>query len=174
MNAFLKYAAASLLPRQRKREVKVVRSEREAPLVLRGAEQALAERSKQFARGKRWSTARLKELLAGPWGDQIRILLSFLHHMTIDDSQKLLVLLDELDWFAAADHDCRMNVLSEIDDAIMTLRQCNGYPEIDDALPGEELTIFQFIQRKLNHEESATDRDRNWNARPSHNNQLDR
>src|SRR3974390_2344508 len=164
MNLFLKYAE-NLLPRKRgKPRPLTVLSEREAPMVLRAAEKSLAERSKQFARGKRWTAAGFKELLAGEHGNGIKRLIRFLHKMDIDQGEALLTLLDELAWFNNADRELRLNVLSEIDDSIITLRIRNGYPPIDDALPGEPLTIFQIVKSKLNHEERITNRDKNWNS----------
>jgi hypothetical protein len=74
--------------------------------------------------------------------------------MKIDDGDSLIALLDELHWFAKADHSIRMHVLAEIDDAIITLRIINGFSPIDDALPGEQPTIFQSIRARLNHEET--------------------
>jgi len=64
-------------------------------------------------------------------------------------------LLDDLDWFAGADHSIRMHILAEINDAIITLRICNGFSPIADALPGEQPTVFQIIRAKLNHEETV-------------------
>jgi len=153
-NPYLDFAQ-SILPRRRKWQVKVVKSERDAPKVLRGADLALAERNKQFARAKRWETAKLRELLAGPWGQSIRKVLNFLHRMKIDDGDSLIALLDDLDWFAGADHSIRMHILAEINDAIITLRICNGFSPIADALPGEQPTVFQIIRAKLNHEETV-------------------
>jgi hypothetical protein len=164
VNLFLKYADSILPRRRRSQAVKVVRSDHNAPRVLRGADQALAERSRQTARGRRWDAARLKELLAGAHGSQIKQLIRFLHRMTIDEGETLLAVLDELMWFADADHDLRMNVLAEIDDAIVMLRICNGLPPIDDALPGEELTVFQKVKQKLNQEDGAIDRDKYFNS----------
>ena len=123
-------------------------------MVPRGAEQALAERSKQLARAKRWTKAELKALLEGAWAPQIKRILHFLHKMGIEDGASLLALLDDLSWLENAEHNVRMHILAEIDDAIIMLRICAGLPPIDDALPGEELTIFQIIRQKLNHEET--------------------
>ena len=80
--------------------------------------------------------------------------LNFLHRMKIDDGDLLIALLQELDWFAKADHSIRMHILAEINDAIITLRICNGFSPIDDALLGEQLTVFQTIRSRLNHEET--------------------
>jgi hypothetical protein len=163
-NPYLDYAN-STLPTPRRKVERTVQSEHEAtpvakaPMVLRGAEKALAERSKQYAQAKRWTKAELKALLDGPWGSQIRKILQFLHAMGINDGPALLSLLDDLEWLEKADHNVRMHLLGEIDDAIITLRICSGLPPIDDALPGEPLTIFQIIRLKLNHEEGVRSND---------------
>jgi len=149
-DAFLRYAD-KILPRRRERAP--ARSERQAPtMVLKGAEKALAERDQQFRRGKRWTKAQLKELLEGPWSAQIRKLIAFLHKMQIEDGPLLLALLDELDYFQTADRNLRFHILAEIDDAIMMLRICNGLSPIDDALPGESLTIFQRVKERFDPE----------------------
>ena len=157
-NPYLDFAE-SVLPSPRRQTVRTVPSEAHAPMVPRGAEKALAERSKQFAKAKRWTKAELKALLEGPWAPQIKRILHFLHNMSIEDGPSLLALLDDLSWLEKASHDVRMHVLAEIDDSIIMLRVSAGLPPINDALPGEPLTIFQIIKRKLNHEEGARNND---------------
>src|SRR5215472_12588279 len=136
-------------------QVKVVRSEREAPKVLRGAELALAERSRQLSNANRWKKLELKELQQGPWALQVNSVISFLRRMEIGDGASLLAMLDALDWFEGAEHSVRIKVLALIDEAIIRVRICAGLSPIDDALPGQELTVFQMIRTKLNHEETA-------------------
>jgi hypothetical protein len=69
--------------------------------------------------------------------------------MGIEDAERLLDILDRLDWFRHADRNIRAYLLSSIDEAIINLRVDNGFAPIDDALPGEQLTIFQMIKEKL-------------------------
>ena len=154
MNSFIKYGEITVnRHRAKPMTVKVVRSEREAPMVLRGAEKALAERSKQMSRAKRWINAETQAFLDGPWGNQIKQIESFLKSMGIEDAERLLDILDRLDWFRHADRNIRSYLLSSIDEAIINLRVDNGFAPIDDALPGEQLTIFQMIKVKLAPEE---------------------
>ena len=40
-------------------------------------------------------------------------------------------------------------MLSAIDQAIARLRVRNGYPPIDDSLPGEDPTVFEVIRAEL-------------------------
>jgi len=165
-NAYLDFAS-SVLPTPRRKAVRTVPSEAHAPMVPRGAEKALAERSKQFAQAKRWTKAELKALLEGPWAPQIKRILYFLHKMGIEDGPSLLALLDDLSWLEKAEHNIRMHILAEIDDAIIMLRICAGLPPIDDALPGEELTIFQITKENLATRSPANHRSvRNWSMRP--------
>ena len=131
-------------------------------MVLRGAEKALAERSRQMSRAKRWINAEAQAFLDGPWGKQIQQIELFLKSMGLDDGERLLDILDRLDWFHHADRNIRAYLLSSIDEAIINLRVDNGFAPIDDALPGEQLTIFQMIKVKLNHEEGNTNHD--WNS----------
>jgi hypothetical protein len=151
-NPYLDFAR-SLLPSPRRQKVRTVPSEAHAPMVPRGAEKALAERSKQFSKARRWNKQELKALLDGPHGMQVKRIICFLNSMGIEDGRLLLALLDNLDWLERADLHTRMLILGEIDDAIITLRVCNGLSPIDDALPGEEPTVFQTVKEKLIPEE---------------------
>jgi len=153
MNPFFKYGETATPRRRKQMAVKVVRSEREAPMVPSGADKALAERSKQQRRANRWNKAQQQELLAGKFGFQVMQLMDFLKQMELGDGNGLLRMVDDFKWFANADLSARAQILGLIDDAIIELRICNGYPPIDDALPGEPLTIFQIVKQKLIPEE---------------------
>jgi hypothetical protein len=53
-------------------------------------------------------------------------------------------------WLLDAEMAARQAALSAISGRIITLRLINGYPPIDDALPGEPDTPFQAIRGILN------------------------
>jgi len=152
MNAYLDFAD-SISNRKKPSHPKVVKSDRQAPMVRTGVEKALDERNKQVSRANKWDRAELERMLDGPHGPQIRQIKTLLRSLRINEGNRLLDLLASLDWLKA-NADVRHMVLSLIDDAIVELRICNGLPPIDDALPWEEPTIFQIVRSKLKPEET--------------------
>ena len=52
-------------------------------------------------------------------------------------------------WLLDTDMATRQAVLSVISGRLITLRLINGYPPIDDALPGEPDTVFQIVRDAL-------------------------
>jgi hypothetical protein len=52
-------------------------------------------------------------------------------------------------WLLDADMATRQAALSAISSRLITLRLINGYPPIDDALPGEPDTVFQIVRDAL-------------------------
>jgi hypothetical protein len=152
MNPYEAYKefAASILPRRRKQlQPRVVKSEREAPMVLRGAEKAVAENDAQFRRYKRLQAAEREKLLAGPHGKDVSALILALKYLTPDSAPNLFRVLEYFAWFEAADADAKQQILSLIDEAICRMRVQNGLPPIDDSLPGEEPTVFEICRANL-------------------------
>ena len=64
-------------------------------------------------------------------------------------ARELVSFIAAQDW-SAVGAAARLIALHEINQAIMRLRERNGLPPIDDALPGERPTAFQLIPH--NHE----------------------
>jgi hypothetical protein len=111
-------------------------------------EKALAERDDLFRVWKRWRHERLEALLAGPYGESVRELLTFLQTMSLDDGSRLIEFVRASDWHRA-DPDTRFEILSLINAALTTLREQHGLPPFDDALPGEEPTASLIIREVL-------------------------
>jgi hypothetical protein len=88
---------------------------------------------------------RLEVLLAGPYGEPVRELITFLRTMSLDEGPQLIELVRASDWHRT-DPDTRSEILSLINAALMTLREQHGLLPFDDALPDEEPTAFLIIR----------------------------
>lgn len=163
--AWTRYYESTLSTRQKKRElradgtvplegvsrrsgVRVVQSEKQAPMVLRGAEKQIAEDNAQFRRYNRAKAAEYRAALAGPNGALIEGLHKALKKLNIEQPDPLLKLTTAIDWLSI-NQETRYVALSMIDDAIVRLREQNGLAPFDDALPGEDPTVFQICKTKL-------------------------
>jgi hypothetical protein len=117
---------------------------------LRAAEtrtaKKLEQNNRQHQMWRRWRRGRIKALLAGPHRADTRALIKFLQRMTLDSAGELI---DFASPWRKADLDTRFLVLGLIDVAIIKLREARGLVSIDDALPGEPLTIFQIVRDSL-------------------------
>jgi hypothetical protein len=139
----------STLSKPRREQVRVVQSEKQAPMVLRGAEKQIAEDNAQFRRYNRAKAAAYKTALAGPSSGLVKRLHDELKHLDIEQHPMiLLALINATDW-CLIDQETRYTILSMIDDAITRLREQNGLPPFDDAIFDEEPTVFQICKAKL-------------------------
>jgi cell fate (sporulation/competence/biofilm development) regulator YlbF (YheA/YmcA/DUF963 family) len=135
--------------RKRKLVPKIVNSEKQAPMVLHGAEKETAEAKSLFTRYQRYQAHEYKLALQGEHGDKLRELREVLKKLTLDDGDPLLDLMSRYRWLLGYDLGLRRMVLQMIDDAICRLRVQHGLAFIDDALPGEEPTVFQICRTEL-------------------------
>ena len=133
--------------RVRKREVKVVQSEADAPMKLSDMEQKQADQSTQLRAYRRWKREEIKSLLEphDGWRELSRIM----RGLTIEQAEALVDLVRAATWLRGADLKTRQVALSVIADVIIRLRISNGYPPMDDSLPGEALTVFEIIRNEL-------------------------
>ena len=97
---------------------------------------------------KRWHADQLNEVLAGPHGAAVALVVGFLDGMEPQSAPALIALLDQHDW-GQIDHNVRYVLLHEINSKITALRERSGLPPIDDALPGERDTGFLIIRALL-------------------------
>lgn len=134
--------------RERNRQAKIVQSEKDAPMKLSPMEQAMADSSKQFRGYMKAKRAELKQLLQGPDGERWRELVNVLRALTLEDGDRLIDFVRQ-QRLCDADPRTRQVAIGLIDDAIERLRVQNGYAPMDDALPGEPLTVFQIIRDEL-------------------------
>jgi hypothetical protein len=137
---------------RRARKSHIAQSEKEAPMVLRGAEKAVAEDSEQMRRYQRFRRGEIQALLDGPHGQGAQRLMKILKQLTPQSAEALFRVLEHVNWFRDADDDTRFLVLGLIDEAICRMRVRDGRSPIDDSLPGEPPTVFEICRSHLNRE----------------------
>jgi hypothetical protein len=149
-NPYLDFYESIAPQRKRKNQPRIVKSDREAPMVLKGAEKEVAENNALFRRYKRYKAHEYKRLLEGEHGAALQELHTTLKAMTFDGgADPLLELMGKFRWLLGYDRGLRYLVLQMIDDAICRLRVQSGLPVINDALPGEDDTVFQICRSNL-------------------------
>jgi hypothetical protein len=149
-NPWIEYHEGLASVKRRKLKPRVVNSDREAPMVLKGAEKEVAENNALHRRYLRYRAHEYKLALEGEHGKELQALHATLKAMTFEGgADPLLELMQKFRWLLGYDRELRYMVLAMIDDAICRLRVQNGLPVIDDALPGEEPTIFQICRSNL-------------------------
>lgn len=145
--AYLKFADS--VTRRKPSRLRVVTSEAQAPLVVRGVEKQIADNNTQM---RRYQQARAQEqqgLLEGAHAEGAHALVTLLKALSPSSAPALLQLLEDFDWFkSASDHD-RLTILGMIDDAIIRVRIREGLSPIDDSLPGEDPTVFEICREGL-------------------------
>jgi hypothetical protein len=114
----------------------------------RAAEKALDERATQLKVWCDWRRERRDALLAGPHGADAQVLLNFISTMTPTSAAALVEAVECGPW-READADTRFEVLSIVDASIIALRERQGLPPFDDALPGEASNAFLLVREAL-------------------------
>ena len=109
---------------------------------------------------RRWHREQLDEVLAGPHGAAVALVVGFLNGMGPQSAPALIALLDQHDW-GQIDHNVRYVLLHEINQTITRVRERAGLAPIDDALPAERPNAFLLIKEHLfpRKAESAARRD---------------
>jgi hypothetical protein len=147
-NAWTRYYESTLPRTGRERRPRVVQSEKQAPLVLRGAEKQIAEDNAQFRRYNRAKAAEYRAALAGPDCNVVKQLHDALKHLDIDLGEALIALVSATDW-QSIDTQTRYTVVSMIDDAIVRVREQAGLAPFDDSIFDEDPTVFEICRTKL-------------------------
>jgi hypothetical protein len=109
---------------------------------------------------RRWHREQLDEVLAGPHGAAVALVVGFLNGMGPQSAPALIALLDQHDW-SRIDHNVRYVLLHEINQTITRVRERAGLAPIDDPLPGQRMNAFLRIREHLfpQKAESAAGRD---------------
>jgi hypothetical protein len=100
----------------------------------------------EFRMWKRWRRERLEALLAGPYGDTARALLTHLKTMTTPST--LLAFIKAGPWSEAGD-DVRFEILALVDAIVTKYREKMGLAPFDDALPGQPDNLFLLLRQHL-------------------------
>ena len=110
------------------------------------ADKALADRDRLYRRYRAAKREQYAELFADPvHGDRLRKFSATLGHFSIEDGDRMVAYWKEqcARWLNAAPGDMQLAALQMLDERCIRLREKAGLPAFDDALPGEELTVFQ-------------------------------
>jgi hypothetical protein len=144
MNHYLDYAERVLTVHDKRR---MRRAETRAQ---RAREKELRERDELLVLWRKHHRAQRDALLAGQYGVVAQELVASIETMTLDDGAALIDRVVAGPW-RSADADTRFVVLQLIDDVLARVRERNGLPPFDDALPfsDEPDTVFQIIRREL-------------------------
>lgn len=150
MNAFEALAdqqATQATKRKWKRaEVKVVKSDADAPMVPTAQEREQREKQQLLREWIKWRREESDEMLEGPNGSEYRALLVLLSSLAPSSANALTSYVYRCTWVKKLAHKEKMIVLRAISDSIIRLRQSMGLAPFDDALPGEEPTAFELIR----------------------------
>ena len=152
-NYFTRLADAQMVAatkaKHKRREVKLAKSEADAPMKLSMQEQKLADRDKLLRNYRAASKAEFADRLKGKNGANWRELQMALQATLFDKPYTILNHVMNQQWLRDADLKTRQDALSIIASHLLLMRLENGYPPFDDSLPGEELTAFEIIRDYL-------------------------
>lgn len=149
MNAFETYSEVAKPQWQRSRE-RATEKRRETMTARKTElEQKLDERDLLTKLYRQHVAEKKQALLDGPFGKEVKGLLSFMRTMTPSSAPALVKLVENAAWLRGADLDTRYGVLSLVNRGIANLRKREGLMPFDDALPGEPLTASEQIKLLL-------------------------
>lgn len=123
------------------------RRQAKAPMVPVTAQEK--EQRRQQLQAKRWRherRRRLREAVQKAEHPGWRELSRILRQLTLGHPEALVDYVQKANWLLEADRDTRYLVLSIIGTAIVRLRERNGLEPFDDALPGEDPTVFAVVR----------------------------
>jgi hypothetical protein len=149
MNAFLNVAETQIAAPVKARHRATEARQAKAPMILTPEEKKLRDQQKLHRQWKNWHKEKAQALLDGPYGKDVQGIKLFLDTMSLSSSAALVRLVNASAWMREAPADVRHEVLSMIDASIVRLREKNGMPPFDDALPHEPPTAFQQIREML-------------------------
>jgi len=110
-------------------------------------EKELADNARLLHAWKKFHRDELAEALVGLHRGVMTRLTS--HLKQLRSARELVEFIEVQDW-SAVDAHTRLIALHEINGAICELREKQGLPPIDDALPGEPLRAFKVIRNIMN------------------------
>lgn len=127
----------------------VVKSEADAPMVASPADKKMFEQAQQMKRYRAAVRQRRDDLLAGPYGANIRALEKLLNDLSGSSPIALVKYVQRAAWLRNAGDDTRHHVLSLVAEAIIRFRVRNGLSPFDDSLLDEPPTSFEQIRSIL-------------------------
>lgn len=106
----------------------------------------IADQSKQLRNYNAWKRSQAEAILRGKYGEQWRALAKILRSMTLPETVYLPEYIGRQTWLLDAERAVREIALTMIDGAIIRLRIRDGRSPMDDAMPGQPLTVFEQIR----------------------------
>lgn len=146
-NSFERYAAMNTSGRRKK--VRVVESESNAPMMPSPQEKEQRDNTAQFARYRRAVRAESVAMLDGEHGSDYAMLLAILRRMTLTSSAELVNYVRGAKWIKRCDASQKFTVLSVIDAAIIRLRERAGMSPFDDPIFGQPDNVFLVIKKEM-------------------------
>src|SRR5215831_5376953 len=112
-------------------------------------EKELADNARLLRAWKKFHREEREAVLAGPYGTTLAELFRMFANIKHVRSSQLVGYTRAIEW-SKIDYPTRLTVLHEANAAITKLREQQGLPPIDDALPGEPSRAFQIIREIIN------------------------
>jgi hypothetical protein len=114
----------------------------------RNEQKEVEDQSRLFRAWRAWHQEQLEAALAGAHGTLIAELMAVLDRLELSSSAALLQLMNRPGW-DNLNVDARFEVLHRINTQIVKMRERNGFPAIDDPLPGQPDNVFRRIKARL-------------------------
>lgn len=148
-NAFERYAAEQASPARRSR-VRVVTSEKHAPMVPTAMEKEKRDQAIQFTKFKKAMRADHQALLNSEHGKDYAALIAILkQELTPVTAKNLALHIKQASWIKRCDQHQRHTILSIIDAKIIRHRELQGLPPMDDAIFDEPPNLFLIIRKAI-------------------------
>jgi hypothetical protein len=96
--------------------------------------------SKMMREWRAWHAGQIELALDGDSGTIVKSIMAFVRGLVPKRMPALLRLMRSVDW--RLDADTKFTILHELNSAIAELREKEGKPPFDDALPREPDTMF--------------------------------
>lgn len=149
MNAFLHIADQQLANPVKAKHRAAEKRAAIAPIVLTPAEKKVRDQERLTRDWKKWRRDEQAEVREGEFAKELKGIETFLRTMAPSSAPALVALIRGSKWIDRADRATRHCLLTIIADGIRRLRERNGLPPFDDALPGEQPTAFDQIKEIL-------------------------
>lgn len=111
------------------------------------AEKDLLDEAQLLKLYRRERKKQLQALLDGPFGPDVRGLLSFMRTMTLSSAPGLIALVRKAIWIKALPEDHKYILLRLVSQGIARVREKNGLSPFDDPLPDQPDKAFQTVQK---------------------------
>lgn len=144
MNPFLDHAERTTPAPVARRQAAVAK--RAATKQAGRAEQELHEEELLSKLYRKWKREQIDKLLAGPYGKDVRGIVSFMRTMTLSSAPALIQLVERATWVKALGADDRHVLLGMIGRTIARIREREGLAPFDDGVIGEPHKAFHQIK----------------------------